>query len=92
MLFRIISNKFINFVNPERETFKEFIFRDSKGLFKYEGIYPSLTKNYLDISDNYNLENLEISKADYITKLKKDFSVEPTMAKTLIKIIDHDVD
>jgi hypothetical protein len=50
--------KLIKYLNPERETFKEFIFRDSKGLYKYNGIYPSLIKNYLDISDNYNLENI----------------------------------
>ena len=50
--------KMIKYLNPERETFKEFIFRDSKGLYKYNGTYPSLIKNYLDITDDYNLENI----------------------------------
>jgi hypothetical protein len=50
-------NKLIKYLNPERESFKEFIFRDSNGLYKYNGIYPSLVKQYLDISDNYNFEN-----------------------------------
>ena len=50
--------KLIKYLNPERETFKEFIFRDSNGLYKYNGTYPSLIKNYLDISENYNLENI----------------------------------
>jgi hypothetical protein len=51
-------NKLIKYLNPERESFKEFIFRDSNGLYKYIGTYPSLIKKYLDVSDNYNFENI----------------------------------
>lgn len=51
-------NKLIKYLNPERESFKEFIFRDLNGLYKYTGTYPSITKKYLDVSDNYNFENI----------------------------------
>ncbi len=50
-------NTLIKYLNPEREIFKEFIFRDSKGLYKYTGTYPSLIKEYLDDHNDYNFEN-----------------------------------
>jgi len=44
-----LNDILVEYLNPERETFKEFIFRDSKGLYKYDT--SDYKKIYIDDKD-----------------------------------------
>ncbi len=52
------NNLLIKYLNPERETFKEFIFRDNNGLFRYDGPnIGNLKKVYITDSTTEELFN-----------------------------------
>ena len=50
-------NNLIKFLNPERSTFQEFIFRDISGLYKYNkdltGTFSKIYLNIKNLPENY---------------------------------------
>lgn len=60
-----------SYYDPERESFKNFIFRDSKGLYKYEGMYPHLNKIYIDRPENFNINDYNTDTCKKL-KIKED--------------------
>ena len=59
-----MDNLLFSYYNPEREYFKNFIFRDSNNLFKFEGEFPNLKKIHLN-----EKENEHINITDYNTNI-----------------------
>jgi len=47
------NDKILSYLDPERYTFTEFVFRDSNGLYKYDGKYPNLKKIYVDKDESF---------------------------------------
>jgi hypothetical protein len=50
-----MDNILFSYFDPEKESFKNFIFRDSYGLYKFDGIFPLLKKIYLNKDKEINI-------------------------------------
>lgn len=102
-----MDNLLYSYYNPERESFKNLIFRDSNGLYKFEGIFPDLKKNYINENININdyntktCEKLRVKKENFakchhllvqlITELKNGKELN-LVINEISKIIDSDQD
>jgi hypothetical protein len=50
-----MDNILFSYFDPEKESFKNFIFRDSHGLYQFDGVFPLLKKKYLNKDTEINI-------------------------------------
>lgn len=66
-----MDNILFSYFDPEKESFKNFIFRDSQGLYQFEGIFPLLKKKYLDKEKEININDYNDNLCQKL-KIKQD--------------------